>query len=163
MQRNAGALRVNFQTFYMGVRLALCGRLPPGAPGCRNDSTVVIPITSQLFHTFSPGKPESRNPDRCRSDLEVAKSLLCTIERGARHKVRGMSLIITSEPNRRGGGEQASHNSIEMIGQTFLIPLRRYSYCESIAVLLVGAGDASAGGIARGTAHGNACCLPWMW
>jgi hypothetical protein len=66
-----------------------------------------------------------------------------------------MSLIITSEPNRRGRGEQASHNSIEMIGQTFLIPLRRYSYCESIAVLLVGAGDASAGGIALGTAHGN--------
>ena len=66
-----------------------------------------------------------------------------------------MSLIITSEPNRRGGGEQASHNSIEMIGQTFLIPLRRYSYCESIAVLLVGAGDASAGGSARGTAHGS--------
>jgi hypothetical protein len=66
-----------------------------------------------------------------------------------------MSLIITSEPNRRGRGEQASHNSIEMIGQTFLIPLRRCSYCESIAVLLVGAGDASAGGIARGTAHGS--------
>ena len=66
-----------------------------------------------------------------------------------------MSLIITSEPNRRGGGEQASHNSKEMVGQTFLIPLRRCSYCESIAVLLVGAGDASAGGIARGTAHGS--------
>ena len=74
-----------------------------------------------------------------------------------------MSLIITSEPNRRGGGEQASHNSKEMVGQTFLIPLRRCSYCESIAVLLVGAGDASAGGIARGTAHGSGGSAVITW
>jgi hypothetical protein len=90
MQRNAGALRVNFHRDFLHGRKACAmwaiAARGPRLPRClsdRNDSTVVIPITSQLFQTFSPGKPESRNPD-----LEVAKSLLFLIKRGARHKVR---------------------------------------------------------------------------